>query len=123
MAALLGELTFLGLAQGTARLVGPRPMVQAARAKAQDIEALFRQAAGRPIKVVIEGAGAPVPVPPGDARRRPAGPPPAAAAEPDPAPAVPQAPIQEHPLVRQAIEQLGATFVRAQPRVRPAGET
>lgn len=112
MATLLNELTCLGVAGGVARLVGPRDMVQAARAKAADIEALFRQATGEAVKVQIEGMGG------GAAEVREAEAP-RAAAEPA---APPRAPMQEHPLVRQAIEQLGATFVRAQPRVRPAGE-
>lgn len=115
MATLLNELTCLGVAGGVARLVGPRDMVQAARAKAADIEALFRQATGEAVKVQIEGmggGGAAV------AEVREAAETPRPAAEP----ATPRAPMQEHPLVRQAIEQLGATFVRAQPRVRPAGE-
>lgn len=114
MATLLNELTCLGVTGGVARLVGPRDMVQAARAKAGDIEALFRQATGEPVRVQIEGMGG------GAEVREPAAEPALAAREA--APAAPRTPMQEHPLVRQAIEQLGATFVRSQPRVRPPSE-
>lgn len=109
IATLLGELTFLGLREGVARLVGPREMVVAARNKITEIESLFRQATGSPVRVQIEAASAEV-------REPMAGDPSALAA-----PAAPRAPMQEHPLVRQAIDQLGATLVRIQPRVKPPG--
>ena len=83
---------------------------------------MFRQATGERVKVQIEGMGGAGPgmgsVGGETAEVREA----AEAARPAAEPATPRAPMQEHPLVRQAIEQLGATFVRAQPRVRPAGE-
>lgn len=115
MATLLGELTFLGVTGGVARLVGPREMVQAARAKVADLEALFRQAVGSPVKVQIESAG-------GDLREVAA----EMGADRAPSLAAPQTPkasMQEHPLVRQAVEQLGATLVRVQPRVKPPSES
>ena len=112
MATLLNELTCLGVSGGVARLVAPRDMVQAARAKTAEIEGLFRQVLGSVVKVQLEGAG-------GEVREIVAD---SGSALAEAAPAAPRASMQEHPLVRQAIEQLGATFVRAQPRVRPPSE-
>ena len=113
MATILGELTFLGLSAGVARLVGPREIVQAARAKIVDLESLFRQATGGPVKIQIEPTAS-------ESRSD--------IPEPEPGlsvPAVqvmPKASMQEHPLVRKAIDQLGATLLRVQPRIRPPGE-
>lgn len=111
LSAIVGELTFLGLAAGVARLVGPRDIVQAARMKLAELESLFRQASGSPVKVQMEAAASEV-------REQSAGPSLASPAQPQ----APRMSMQEHPLVKKAISQLGATWVRAQPRIRPPGE-
>ena len=110
MAAILGDLTFLGLSAGVARLVGPRDVVQAAKSKLADLELLFRQASGGPVKVQVEPMAVEVRAD-------------APAAESGlSVPVTPKVSMQEHPLVRKAIDQLGATLIRVQPRIKPPGE-
>jgi hypothetical protein len=111
LSAIVGELAFLGLAAGVARLVGPRDIVQAARMKLTELENLFRQASGSPVRVQIEAAASEV-------REQNSGPGLATPAQPQ----APRVSMQDHPLVKKAMAQLGATWVRAQPRIRPPGE-
>jgi pyruvate/2-oxoglutarate dehydrogenase complex dihydrolipoamide acyltransferase (E2) component len=123
LTTVLNDLTFLGIGQGVARLVGPRDIVAAAKSRISDLEAHFRQVVGTPIKVQIEPTASDVtPAAPAPALA----PQPATAAPTDPHaganPAGPRVPMHEHPLVRKAIAELGATLLRVQPRVRPPSE-
>jgi hypothetical protein len=114
MATILCDLSFLGMSAGVARLVGPREIVQAAKAKIADLELLFRKASGGPVKVQIE---------PLVSEMRPEAVAPETGLGTPTLPATPKVSMQEHPLVRKAIDQLGATLIRVQPRIRPPGET
>jgi len=112
-ATILGDLTFLGLSAGVARLVGPREIVQAAKTRLADLELLFRKASGGPVKVQIE---------PVAGEMRSDSPAIETGLDAPAALATPKASMQEHPLVRKAIDQLGATLIRVQPRIKPPSE-
>ena len=95
----LSELELESLASGQATLVGPASIISAAQTKLNDLEQLFARVTGRPIRVALRPHE------------------PTAAAERE----APRAPAADHPLVRQAIEQLGARIVAVHPRSRPSG--
>ena len=86
---------------GTATLHGSREVVQAATSRRAELEAALSKLAQRPVRVEFSIAQAPAPqttIDPSLPARRP---------------------MQDHPLVRTAIEELGAVFVREAPRGRP----
>lgn len=98
---MIEQLTLLGERDGVATLTGPREVVLAAQNRRADLEAAFYAATGLRLKVeliVPEPTAAPTPVESAPARRS----------------------MQEHPLVQQAINELGAVFMREAPRSRPA---
>ncbi|MEK6703347.1 MAG: hypothetical protein AABZ53_13870 [Planctomycetota bacterium] len=99
LGAMLSELELESFADGKATLIGPASIVSAAQTKLTDLEQLFARVTGRPIRVALRAHE------------------PAAAAARE----APRAPAADHPLVRQAIEQLGARIVAVHPRSRPSG--
>ncbi len=90
---MLTDLALDQLTAGNATLSGPASIVAAAQSKTSDLEQLFERVTGRPVRIALR------------------------AHEPPPAEQQPaRAPAADHPLVRQAVEQLGARIVAIHPR-------
>lgn len=118
MAALVEELSLHRVEGGKAFIVGRREMVQAASVKLADVEALLTRAWGTRVGVVLTPIDAAEQtsrggVSPGDSGPRAGREPGIREAAPDDRPA-----MQDHPLVRRAIDQLGARLIMVQPRTR-----
>lgn len=117
VAALIEELSLHRVEGSRVFVVGRREMIQAASVKLADVELLLARAWGTRVTVVLtpidadQVAGGNVVTGDGVSRAgREAGPREAAS---DDRPA-----MQDHPLVRRAIEQLGARLITVQPRTR-----
>lgn len=99
LAAAIEQMSLLDVRDGAVVLTGPREVMMAAQHRRTELSSSFFAATGLQLKVELIVPDAVTPAP----------------TEVQPA----KTSMQEHPLVRQAISELGAVFVREAPRAKP----